>query len=204
MPTTHKDKQVDLYIANAREFAKPILNYLREIVHQACPEAVETIKWGFPHFEYKGLLCSMAAFKEHCAFGFWKGRLVMDITYTVSKESMGHLGRITKMDDLPPRRTLVSWVRKAMELNEKGIRVEQRGRERKGAKDLTVPDYFHDAIRKNKKALATYKGFAYTHKKEYVEWVTEAKTEDTRNRRLETAVEWLSQGKKRNWKYERK
>ena len=199
-----KDKRVDLYIANSREFAAPILRYLREIVHQACPDCEETIKWGFPHFEYKGLLCSMAAFKEHCTFGFWKARLVMDITYTASKEAMGQLGRITQLDDLPPRRTLVSWVRKAMEMNEKGIRVEERGRERKGSKDLTVPDYIHDAIKRNKKAAATFKSFPYTHKKEYVEWVTEAKTEETRNRRLETAVEWLSQGKKRNWKYEKK
>jgi uncharacterized protein YdeI (YjbR/CyaY-like superfamily) len=185
-----KDKRVDLYIANSREFASPILRYLREIVHQACPDCQETIKWGFPHFEYKGLLCSMAAFKEHCTFGFWKARLVMDITYTASKEAMGQLGRITQ--------------RKAMEMNEKGIRVEERGRERKGSKDLTVPDYIHDAIKRNKKAAATFKSFPYTHKKEYVEWVTEAKTEETRNRRLETAVEWLSQGKKRNWKYEKK
>ena len=198
-----RDKRIDAYIARSAGFAQPILSYLREVVHESCPEVEETMKWSFPHFMYKGILCSMASFKGHCAFGFWKGSLVMDGAEGKSIEAMGQFGRITALQELPPKSTLLAYVKKARQLNDEGVKVLQKARPRGEKKDLVVPDYFLAAVKKNRKALATFEGFPYSHKKEYVQWVTEAKTDETRHRRLETSVEWLSQGKSRNWKYER-
>ena len=197
-----RDKRVDAYIAKSAEFAQPILRELREIVHQGCPEVEEAIKWGFPHFDYKGMLCGMAAFKQHCTFGFWKSKLVLNGEDEQSRDAMGQFGRITSLKDLPPRRVLVGYVKKAAELNDQGIK-EHRPKKRTYKKELAVPDYFTAAVSKNKKASATFKAFPYSKRKDYVQWVTEAKTEETRQRRLATSVEWLAEGKSRNWKYER-
>lgn len=197
-----KDKRVDGYIVKSAPFAKPILQHIREVVHEGCPEVEETMKWSFPHFMYKGMFCSMASFKEHCAFGFWKGTLVFDGDQTKSRDAMGHFGRICSTKDLPSRKVLLGFVKKARELNDSAVKTVKPPRPRE-KKELVVPSYFLSAVKKNKKALATFDGFPYSKKKDYVEWVTEAKTDDTRNRRLETAVEWLSEGKSRNWKYEK-
>ena len=197
-----RDKRIDAYIAKSAGFAQPILSYLREVVHEGCPEVEETMKWSFPHFMYKGILCSMASFNRHCAFGFWKGSLVMD-GQGKSTEAMGQFGRITALKELPLKSTLLAYVKKARQLNDEGVKVLQKARPRGEKKDLEVPDYFLAAVKKNKKALATFEGFPYSHKKEYVQWVGEAKSDETRNRRVETSVEWLSEGKSRNWKYER-
>lgn len=198
MPT--KDSRVDAYIAKSAEFAKPILTHIRKLVHTACPEVQETMKWTFPHFEYKGVLCSMAAFKSHCAFGFWKGELFLP--KGKENEAMGWFGRIIKLSDLPNDKVLGLYIKEAVRLNETGTKVPSRSKP-KERKPLVIPDYFLAAVKKNKKALTTFEDFSYSHKKEYVEWVTEAKTEATRNKRLGTTVEWLSKGKSLNWKYER-
>jgi len=198
-----RDKRVDAYIAKSAEFAQPILQYLREIVHEGCPEVEETMKWSFPHFMYKGILCSMASFKQHCAFGFWKGSLILDGKDSKSSEAMGQFGRITSLKELPPKSVLLGYVQKARQLHNDGVKVPRKPQPRGAKKELDIPNYFTAALKKNKKALATFTGFPYSHKKEYVEWVSEAKTDETRNRRLQTSVEWLSQGKARNWKYER-
>jgi hypothetical protein len=198
-----KDKRIDAYIAKSSEFAQPILTYLREVVHEGCPEVQETIKWGMPHFEHKGIMCGMASFKEHCAFGFWKGSLIIDPKEIKSVDAMGQFGRITSLKDLPAKKILVGYVKKAAELNEAGIKNPARVKQRTETKELSVPDYFIAAIKKNKKALATFDGFPYSKKKDYVEWVTEAKTDETRDRRMKTAVEWMAEGKARHWKYER-
>lgn len=198
-----KDKRIDAYISQSAEFAQPILNHIREVVHEGCPEVQETIKWGMPHFEHKGIMCGMASFKEHCAFGFWKGSLVIDAKEIKSVDAMGQFGRITSLKDLPPKKVLVGYVKKAAELNEAGIKNPARVKQRAEKKELVVPDYFTAAVKKNKKAFATFDGFPYSKKKDYVEWVTEAKTDETRARRLKTAVEWMAEGKARNWKYER-
>ena len=198
-----KDKRIDAYIAKSSEFAQPILTYLREVVHEGCPEVQETIKWGMPHFEHKGIMCGMASFKEHCAFGFWKGSLIIDPKEIKSVDAMGQFGRITSLKDLPAKKILVGYVKKAAELNEAGIKNPARVKQRTETKELSVPDYFIAAIKKNKKALATFDGFPYSKKKDYVEWVTEAKTDETRDRRLKTAFEWMAEGKARHWKYER-
>jgi uncharacterized protein YdeI (YjbR/CyaY-like superfamily) len=201
MPT--RDKRVDAYIAKSAEFAQPILRELREIVHQGCPEVEETIKWGFPHFDYKGMLCGMAAFKQHCTFGFWKSKLVLNGDDQQSRDAMGQFGRITSIKDLPPKRVLIGYIKKAAELNERGVKTPRKPKPRGEKKELVVPDYFNAAVSKNKKALATFEAFPYSKKKDYVEWVTEAKTDETRQRRLATSVQWLAEGKSRNWKYER-
>jgi len=182
-----KDPRVDAYIAQSAEFAKPILKQIRRMVRAGCPKVEETLKWGFPHFMYKGILCGMAAFKNHCAFGFWKG-------------SLGQYGRITAVSDLPDEEAFLRLVKKAAALNDQGIKVPARRKPRAG-RELEIPDRFMAALRRNKKALATFNAFSYTNKKEYVEWVTAAKADETRNRRLKTAVAWMAEGKPRNWKY---
>jgi uncharacterized protein YdeI (YjbR/CyaY-like superfamily) len=194
-----KDPRVDAYVRNAAGFARPILKHLRTVVHAACPDVEETIKWSFPHFDYRGeMMCSMAAFTSHCAFGFWKASLVLGDK--AADGAMGHLGRITSIDDLPSERTLTSYVKKAAKLNDEGVKV-QRMRRAKPA--FEIPDDLTKALAKNKKALTTFAALPPGHKREYVEWIAEAKREETRKRRLETAVEWIAEGKSRNWKYVR-
>ncbi len=199
-----KDKRVDAYIEKSAAFAKPILNHLRELVHKACPETEETIKWSFACFDYKGPFCSMAAFKQHCSFGFWKAALMKDSDKLKSNQAtaMGHLGKITSLSDLPSDKIIVAYIKEAMKLNDEGIKLPPR--KKSTEKELVIPDYFIKAVSKNKKAQQTFEKFPPSHKKEYVQWITEAKTEETRNRRMETAIEWIAEGKGRNWKYERK
>lgn len=194
-----RNPRVDQYIANAADFAQPILRYLRDLVHQACPETEEVMKWSFPNFTYKGMFCSMAAFKEHCSFGFWKASLLPG---PAGRNGMGHFGRITSMKDLPPKRELLSLIQEAKRLNDEGI-AKPKPKVAKEKKELVIPPYFLTAVRKNHKALTTFEKFSYSHRKDYVEWVSEAKTDETRARRLATTVEWLAEGKSRNWKYER-
>lgn len=196
-----KDKRIDAYIAKSADFAQPILRHLRKLVHIACPEIEETMKWSFPHFDYKGMLCSMAAFKQHAVFGFWKEKILLG-TNPGSKGAMGSFGRITSLADLPGDKVLIGLIKKAAELNEAGITVA-RSRPAKKA-PLKIPSYFMAALKKNGKAVKTFEEFSYSHRKEYVEWVTEAKTEETRNKRLAKTIAWLADGKSRNWKYVKK
>ena len=199
-----RDKRIDIYIANAAPFAQPVLNHLRELVHTGCPDVEETMKWSFPHFDYSGeILCSMASFKKHCSFGFWKASILPDpdhLLELVGKTSMGSLGQLTALSDLPSDRILIKYIKEAAKLNKEGVKVSPKAKA-VIKKDIEVPDYFIKALNKNKKALKIFEGFSNTNKKEYVEWVTDAKSEDTREKRLETAVEWMSEGKIRHWKY---
>ena len=201
-----KNSQVDKYIANAAEFAKPILGHLRELVHKACPETEEKIKWSFPHFDYKGMMCGMASFKHHSAFSFWKAPLMKDkklMANAKSETAMGHLGRITSLKDLPSDKVLLSYIKEAKKLNDDGVKLSAKPVANE-KKELVVPNYFQKALKKNKPALKIFEGFSPSHKREYVEWITEAKTEETRNKRIATTIEWLSEGKPRNWKYIKK
>jgi uncharacterized protein YdeI (YjbR/CyaY-like superfamily) len=198
MPTI--DPRVDAYIDKSAEFAKPILLHIRKLVHQACPDTVETIKWGFPHFDHKGMLCAMSAFKQHAAFGFWKQSLLENDAFPTEKTAMGSFGKIRSLDDLPADKVFIGLVQQAAELNEKGIKVAKKKPAAK--KELIVPDYLIAALKKDKKARETFESFPYSCKKEYVEWITEAKTDATRDKRLATTLEWLAEGKRRNWKYE--
>jgi len=199
MPTT--DPRIDAYIERSADFAQPLLKHIRKLVHKAAPEIVETMKWSFPHFDHKGTVCSMAAFKEHCAFGFWKQSLLEDGAFPAEKTAMGSFGRITSRKDLPDDKTMVKLIRDAVSLNEKGIKVKRQTTP--GKKDLVIPPYLLEALAKNDTAAATFENFPYSCKKEYVEWITEAKTDATRDKRLATTIEWLAEGKRRNWKYEK-
>lgn len=196
-------KTIDAYIAKSADFAKPILTHLRELVHKACPDVVETIKWGMPSFEYKGILCGFASFKAHCSFGFWKASLMKDnellLSNAKSEVAMGHLGKLTSLKDLPSDKKITAWIKDAMRLNDEGVKVEKK--KPVTQKELEIPGYFTKAVQKNKNAWKVFEAFSPSNKKEYLLWVDEAKTEDTRNKRLEQAIEWMAEGKPRNWKY---
>jgi uncharacterized protein YdeI (YjbR/CyaY-like superfamily) len=200
-----KDPRVDAYIEKAQPFAQPILRHLRKAVHSACPNVQETMKWSFPHFDYEGIFCGMAGFKQHCTFGFWKGALLRDSVKGMpagGEKAMGQFGRISALTDLPNDKTLAKIITVAAKLNEEKISAPRRKATPKPP--IKVPAYFTAALRKNKKALAAFDAFPPGHRREYLEWITEAKTEATRDRRMATAIEWIAGGKARNWKYERK
>ncbi len=193
--------ETDAYILKANDFAVPILKHLRQIIHEECPEVKEVIKWGFPCFEYKGILCAMTAHKAHCSFSFWKGSIMSDpdgILEFIGKSSMGQFGRVKSLDELPNDDVFRKYLREAIELNEKGVKIPKK---KIVKKELEVPDYLITAIRTNSNAHSTFEAFSYSNKKEYVEWITEAKTEKTREKRIAQAIEWMAVGKVRNWKY---
>ncbi len=196
--------QVDAYIARSAEFARPILERLRRLFHRACPEVEETIKWGVPHFDRRGILAGMAAFKKHVGFGFWRGREMRDpegLFRGAPRASMCTV-KITDVVELPSDEVLLRYIREAVELNEAGRAPKPRSNSAR--RPLKAPVYFLAALRKNKKALAAFEAFSPSCKREYVEWIVEAKQEATRERRIATAIAWMAQGKPRNWKYMRK
>jgi uncharacterized protein YdeI (YjbR/CyaY-like superfamily) len=193
------DPRIDGYIARQADFARPILDHLRSVVHEACPECEETLKWSSPSFMYKGkILASFAAFKAHAAFGFWSGSQVVDAG-DKSASAMGQFGRLASLDDLPPRATLIELTRKAMKLIDEGVKP---ARSKSVKAPLAVPQDLRAAIDASPAAKATFDGFPPSCQREYVEWVAEAKRDETRARRLAQTVEWLAEGKRRNWKYE--
>jgi len=198
MPTL--DPRVDAYIDKSADFAKPILTHVRQLIHEVCPDVKETLKWSMPAFEYKGILCGMAAFKEHATFGFWKHSL-MGLGDRAEATAMGSFGKLQSLKDLPSDAKVKKLIKEAMRLNDEGIKIEKKVPKEK--KELVVPAILLEALAKNAKAAETFDRLSYSHKKEYVEWITEAKTDATRDKRLATTIEWLTEGKARNWKYER-
>jgi uncharacterized protein YdeI (YjbR/CyaY-like superfamily) len=199
-----RDPRFDAYIAEANEFARPILTHLREVVHSACPEVEEDLKWSHPSFLLEGkILCGMAAFKAHCIFGFWHQGMTDVIKSSGSSTAQVLLdpGRITKVDELPERKTLERYVKAAVELQRSNQPARPMAPKKK-KEALVVPGDLAAALKKNKKAAAVFEDASYSFKKEYVEWLTEAKREETRAKRLTTAVEWIAEGKARNWKYQ--
>jgi uncharacterized protein YdeI (YjbR/CyaY-like superfamily) len=195
-----KDPRMDAYIAKSAAFAKPILKHLRKIVHAGCPQVEETVRWQHPNFDYKGVMCGMAAFKQHCVFGFWKEALIFDPDKIAEKTAMGSFGCIKSLADLPNEKTLVGYVKKAAALNEAGIKAPGRTQPKR-KEPIPVPDYFSTALKKSAKARKTFENLPPSHRREYLEWVTEAKRDATRNERLATSIKWLAEGKPRNWKY---
>lgn len=215
-----KDPRVDAYIEKSAEYAKPILKKLRALVHKGCPDVVETIKWSMPAFEYKGPFCGMAAFKQHCVFGFWKSALLFNApgksgeskdgtnkNKSADKLNWGAPGRdpvpacITSVDDLPSDAALLALIKKARKLNDEGVKVPRVSKKRK---PLAMPKEFAAALKKSKPAAAQFDAFSPSKQRDYIEWIVEAKTDETRQKRLATALEWIAAGKSRNWKYERK
>jgi uncharacterized protein YdeI (YjbR/CyaY-like superfamily) len=197
------DPRIDSYIARAAGFAKPILKHLRKLVHEACPDVEETMKWSSPTFLYSGkIMAGMAAFKQHCIFGFWHQGMeaVLGTDGGKAETAMGSLGRITSLDDLPSDKKMAAYIKKAAALNESGA--PARPRPAKPAAPLVMPADLAAALKKNKPAAATFDKFSPSHRKEYIEWITEARRDETRQKRLSTTLEWLAEGKTRNWKYE--
>lgn len=198
-----RDPRIDDYIAKAEPFAKPILRHLRAVVHAACPDAEESIKWGMPHFMYRGrMMCGMASFKAHCTFGFWKGAALLGAD-SRNAEAMGDFGRITSVAELPPKARITSLVKQAMKLDEEGVKRVAR-KAPAPAKPVRVPSDLAAALKGNAAAARAFKEFTPSARREYVDWITGAKTEPTRERRLATALEWIAEGKQRNWKYEKR
>lgn len=199
-PRAH-DPRVDAYISARADFARPILEHVRALIHRHCPEAGEAIKWGFPHFLYKGRnLASIAAFKAHAAIGFWHGDAVVGGHKPAGKEAMGQLGRIASLNDLPDDAALGAMIERAMALIDSGAKPHWMEK-RKPRPPLPVPPEFQAAIDADPAAAKVWAGFPPGHARDYVEWVSEAKRPETRDRRIAQSVEWIAQGKDRNWKY---
>jgi uncharacterized protein YdeI (YjbR/CyaY-like superfamily) len=197
-----RDPRVDAYIDRAAPFARPILSHLRDVVHATVPEVQEDIKWGMPAFMYKGMFCGVASFKEHAAFNFWKHSLI--VGGERPEDAMGSFGRLTRLADLPPDDVLAGYLREAKRLNDDGVRAPKREKPPEAKKELDVPDDLVAALETNPAAQEHFHNFSPSKRKDYVEWITEAKSDATRRKRLDTAIEWIAQGKGRNWKYERK
>lgn len=199
------EPKINTYFAKSAAFAQPILQHFRALVHQACPEVEERIKWGMPHFDYKGeMMCSIAAFKQHCAIGFWKASLMKDAALFKegNEEAMGSLGQIKSLSDLPPDEVLIAYIQEAMYLNDSGAKLPAKTLS-KDKKELVIAADVQDALRTNAAASHHFEAFTYGKKKEYIEWFDEAKAAPTREKRIATAMEWIAEGKGRNWKYER-
>jgi uncharacterized protein YdeI (YjbR/CyaY-like superfamily) len=196
------DARVDAYIAKSALFAQPILEHLRRLVHQAAPQVTETIKWGFPCFDHKGPVCQMAAFKQHMSFGFWKASQLNDPKKLLQQDepSAGSLGKITSLLDLPSDDVLIDFIKQSVHINENNIKpAEKKVAKPKAA--IEMPADFAGLLAASPKSEAVYNNFSPSQKREYLEWIVEAKTDETRQKRMQTAVEWISEGKSRNWKY---
>lgn len=206
MPDQQIDPRVDAYIEKSTPFAQPILTHLRELMHKACPRATESVKWGMPFFIQQGvILCHMAAFKQHCAFGFWGSGMkkVLAKDGRNSSDAMGTLGRITSLKDLPPDRLMLTYMRQAAELVDSGERKTSIDRPaNKKKKPVSIPLELTVALKKNKLAAKAFAGFSPSCKREYAEWITEAKRPDTKQKRLAQAIGWIAEGKTRHWKYQ--
>jgi len=200
MPTT--DPRIDTYIAKSPDFAKPILVYLRQVVHSACPTVEETMKWSSPHFMYEGMLCGMSSFKAHCAFGFSKEPLMTGVPGPTGTPT-ARFGRVTSVKDLPKRDVFLRLVREAMRLNEDGGKPAPRRAAIHATRAVRAPADLLAALRNNAVARAAYEELSPSHKREYIEWITEAKRDETRKQRVATAVEWMAEGRIGNWKYVR-
>jgi len=208
-PTDSFNPRIDAYIAKSQPFAQPILAHIRELVHKACPGVEETIKWSRPFFEHKGvILCNMSAFKEHCSFGFWGEEIaaVLREEKILKPDAMGSLGRITRVEDLPSTKQLLSLLRRAVAFIDSGQYTSPISARQKVVKapkpSLEAPSEFTRALKANKKASATFAAFSPSCKREYIEWIADAKRDETRDKRIATAIEWISEGKQRNWKYQ--
>ena len=196
-----KDPRIDAYIEQAAPYAQPVLKRLRLVIHRACPGVNEAMKWSNPAFEYHGLLCGVAAFKSYCAFGLWKDKLVRVRGGASAAKVLDAAGKLASFDDFPDEAALGRLIRLAASLNEQGVREVRKKPTPKGP--VEIPADLKKALEKNKKAKKTFDGFSPSNKRDYVEWIVEAKQPATRLRRLEQAILWMAEGKVRNWKYVR-
>lgn len=197
-----RDPRIDAYIANAAPFAQPILARMRELVHAACPDVEETMKWSMPTFVHAGgILAGMAAFKQHASFGYWKHALVLG--EDAPRDGMGSYGKLASLRDLPPKKQILADIRKAMQLNETGAKAPAARKAASPKTPAAMPEDMAGALKRNKAAKAAFDAFPPGAQREYVDWIVEAKRPETRQKRLAQAVEWIAEGKRRHWKYER-
>jgi uncharacterized protein YdeI (YjbR/CyaY-like superfamily) len=189
-----KSPEVDAYIAKAAPFARPILEQIRAAFHKADPQIEESIKWGVPNFEHDGIVGNMAAFKQHVNWGFWKASLMSGKTPLREK--------IADVSELPPEKKMLALIREAVQLNAGGVKAARPAR--KAPAPVETPADLLAALKRDKRALAAFEAFPPSHKREYIQWIVEAKQEATRAKRIAQAVEWIAEGKSRNWKYERR
>jgi uncharacterized protein YdeI (YjbR/CyaY-like superfamily) len=201
MPT---DSRVDHYIEKAPDFAKPILKQLRELVHKACPEVSEDLKWSRPAFLQGGkILCGMVAFKAHCSFYIFPSDITKRLREEGQFEALSEkLAKMTQLKDLPPGKEVLRYLREAVHLIDESLSdPAPRKRDAQPKPEASVPEDLGLALARNKKAAQAFESFSNSHRREYIEWITEAKREETRQKRVATALEWLAEGKPRNWKY---
>ena len=196
--------RVDAYIENAEAFAKPILTHLRALLHATCPDVVEEIKWGIPHFDYRGeMMCIFATHKQHCSFTFWKDALMDDARLRANGDlpaAKRFMGKLTRLADLPPDDQLTGWIREAMSLNERGIKLPPRKSD--GPKPpVGIPEAFAQELSANPEIKAIFDGKSASFQKEYNVWIGDAKTDATRDKRIEESLAWIAEGKGRFWKY---
>jgi uncharacterized protein YdeI (YjbR/CyaY-like superfamily) len=197
------DPRVDAFIEKSADFAKPILIHIRQVVHRASPLINETIKWGMPFFDYKGPICMMASFKQHCAFGFWKASRLSDpeglLRGSDEQAAAGSFGRVNKMEDLPADEALIGFIHQMIAINENGVKEARKPVSPKA--EIAMPADFDGLLKKNLVAMNHYEKFSPSSKREYLEWFAQAKSDATREKRLQQALEQIAEGKTRNWKY---
>ncbi len=203
MPKPKHNPKVDSYAEKVEDFAKPILAHLRTLVHKTCPEVVEEIKWGNPHFDYKGDMMSIfAAYKKHCSFTFYKDALMTDARLKANDgmpAAKRFMGKLTSVADLPSDQELKAWIKEAMALNEQGLKLPAR--ESKTPKEVGMPAAFAEKLQANPNIAKIFKSKSASFQKEYNIWIGDAKTEATRDKRIEEALAWIAKGKGRFWKY---
>lgn len=206
-PNGSHSPKVDKYIDSAAPFAQPILTHIRQLVHTALPDVEEDIKWSMPFFLYRGLMLgNMAAFKQHCSFGLWgkegPANLRKDGVY--DREAMGQLGKLTSVEDLPPDRDFIQYIRTAAAEIDTGARTQNYSRPKTTTPKPPpeVPPALAAALKKNKAAATQFAAMPPGCQREYCDWISEAKRDETRDKRVATALEWIAEGKRRNWKYE--
>jgi uncharacterized protein YdeI (YjbR/CyaY-like superfamily) len=203
MSNNIRNPKVDSYIENAEEFARPILAHLRGLIHATCPGVIEEMKWGIPHFDYKGeMMCIFAAYKKHCSFSFWKDALMSDARLKANSDlaaAKRFMGKLTQVADLPSDSELIAWIEEAMALNERGIKLPPRKSD--GPKEVGIPDAFSERLAANPTIRAIFESKSASFQKEYNVWIGDAKTDATRDKRIDEALSWITEGKGRFWKY---
>ncbi|MES2006117.1 MAG: YdeI/OmpD-associated family protein [Bacteroidota bacterium] len=196
------NKKVTEYISNSAEFAQGIMEHLRQIIHETCPDAEEDIKWGTPHYSYKGdHLCMMGGFKNHCSFSLYKAEFIKDKEIMLSVKAgkkFGYMDKLKSIADLPSKKILVSLLKEAMTINEKGIKKEKPVSDK--PKLVETPDYLIQRLSTDPKAKEIFNTKSNSFRKEYIVWISDAKTDETRQKRLAEAMEWIAEGKSRFWK----
>jgi len=207
MAPKNLDPKVTKYIENSEDFAKPILSHVRQQIHKNCPEVVESIKWAIPHFDYKGdFMCVLAAAKNHCSLTFIKSEFMSDTRFAGGKKvkpGQRFMSRITGMSELPSDEELASFIKEAMDLNDRGVKLDKTAKAAPSRKPVETPAYFHEALLTNPAAKQVFETQSSSFRKNYIVWLESAKTDTTRQQRIAESLDWIAEGKGRFWKYEK-